>query len=432
MDISTLYACYQRCSTVVTDSRESVPQSLFFALKSHHDNGNRYAAAALSAGASFAIVDEKKYAVDERYLLVDDVLTALQQLAAHHRQQMAIPVIGITGTNGKTTTKELIAAVLSGTFTTLYTEGNKNNHIGVPLTLLRLTADHQAAVVEMGANHLREIADLCEIVAPDFGIITNVGEAHLEGFGSLDGVLEAKGALYRYIRQHQGNIFRNADNRHLAGISSGIREITYGQRREQADVSGQIVSDAPFITLSWHSARFNVSGETVHTHFWGSHNAENVLAAIAVGLYFGIDPQTICRRIESYIPQNNRSACLKTATNTLYLDAYNANPASMEAAIRSFKTMPVTNKTLILGEMLELGIQSEEKHNTIAALIRQLNFERVYLVGEAFASVAGAPFHTFPDVETLQQFLQTHPITDSAILIKGSRGVALEKAVAWL
>lgn len=432
MEITELYKIFQQYPNVVTDSRKCMKGSIFFALKGDKFNGNAFAAQALEKGCSYAVVDEAEYAVpgDSRYILVEDVLVTLQKLAAHHRRQLDIKVIGITGTNGKTTTKELIATVLSEVHNVLYTQGNMNNHIGVPLTLLQLSNRYNIAVIEMGANHPGEIAALTRIADPDFGIITNVGKAHLEGFGSFEGVLHTKGELYDYLRcKSDSTIFINKDNTHLTGIAGGLLQIPYGTQ-DGLYVNGDIVSCDPFLKFRWKSGR---SGEytEVNTHLIGSYNLENALAAVTVGRFFGVDPQKIKRAIESYVPSNNRSQFSETGHNKLVIDAYNANPTSMMAALKNFAAMNASNKMLIIGDMRELGVTSGEEHQKIVDFIKDYQFDDVVLVGRNFAATEHN-FRSYQDVEELMADLRNARPEGKTILIKGSNGTHLDKIIGLL
>lgn len=421
-----LYKIYCEHPEITTDSRICPKNSIFFALKGDNFNGNKFALSALEKGCSFAVVDEAEFAIDSRFILVENVLETLQKLAEHHRRQLQIPVIGITGTNGKTTTKELVAAVLSKKFNVLYTQGNFNNHIGVPLTLLKINAKHNIAIVEMGANHCGEIAFLTNIARPNFGLITNVGKAHLEGFGSLQGVLATKGELYDFLRNNGGTIFRNENIDCLKSISQNLDTITYGVEAETAFVSGKIVDETPFVTLQWHENDTTV--HTVKTHFVGSYNAANMLAAVAVGLHFGVTPADIDLALSEYQPQNNRSQLIEKGDNTLIVDAYNANPTSMEAALTSFKKMNFAKKAVILGDMLELGAQSDEEHQKVVDILEKANFDTVFLVGKCFEKTKNH-FQCFENVSELTAFLTQNPPKNSAILIKGSHGIGLQKLV---
>ena len=429
ISLSELYDIFCAHRQVTTDSRICPEGSLFFALKGDNFDGNRFAQAALDKGCAYAVVDEPEFATNERILLVDNVLHTLQQLARMHRERLGIPVVGITGTNGKTTTKELVAAVLREKFNVHYTQGNFNNHIGVPLTLLQLTDKHDVAVIEMGASHRGEIAELVEIVRPDCGLITNVGKAHLAGFGSLEGVLQTKGALYDYLRAHGGEVFINAQNELLNGIAHGLKLTSYALDAA-ADVQGHVVDCSPFITLEWQ--RRGGRPYRAKTHFVGIYNAENMLAAATVGLHFGVDETAICHALETYVPQNNRSQFVETAHNRLVVDAYNANPTSMRAALDNFVAMQLPHKVAVLGDMLELGAQSREEHKKIVDYVAQSHFDDVFWVGEHFAQVADGVGRTFGNVEQLVAFLRDNLLIDSTILIKGSNGIHLTNIVPLL
>lgn len=425
--IETLYTIYRQHPVITTDTRNCPPNSLFFALKGDKFNGNRFAAQALEAGAAFAVIDQPEYKADDRYILVDNVLKTLQDLAAFHRNQLRIPVIGITGTNGKTTTKELTAAVLSSRYKTLATEGNLNNHIGVPLTLLKIKPEHEMAIIEMGANHPGEIKALCQIARPDFGLITNVGKAHLEGFGSLEGVIRTKSELYDFLRQTGGKVFLHAENELLTPQAHHLEHILYGTAPDNF-VWGKMISCSP--TLSFE---FTVNGQTmpVDTRLIGSYNLPNLLAAVAIGSYFGVTPLQIRQAIETYEPTNKRSQLIRTDKNTLILDAYNANPTSMMAALINFRDIQASNKTLILGDMRELGADSHQEHQHIIDFIRKSDFDSVFLVGEIF-NAHDHPYKGFATTADLKEWLGLHPLTDRYILIKGSRGIALETALSEL
>jgi len=427
MHIAELYQIYRQYPVVCTDSRKCTPDSLFFALKGDSFDGNLFAQKALDAGCRYAVIDDYTVKADDRYIVVDDVLKILQQLAAYHHQLLKTPVIGITGTNGKTTTKELLAAVLSTKYNVLYTLGNLNNHIGVPLTLLRLTPEHQMAVIEMGANHPGEIRELAQIAKPDYGVITNVGYAHLEGFGSFDGVVRAKGELYEYLRQTNGKVFIHKENTHLQSISEGLAQITYGLYND-ALVSGRVVISHPFLCFEWENAGVCHS---VSTHLAGDYNLMNMLAAIAAGVYFDIPSAKINRAISEYIPTNNRSQWKKTSNNNLLIDAYNANPSSMQAALENFAAFPMCPKAIILGDMLELGTESRQLHASLLELLTRYNFEKVLLCGEQFTGL-GSTYPCFPNVENLSRYLSANPLQGYHILIKGSHGIHLEAIIDFL
>ena len=427
MKIAEIYELFIHHKKVTTDSRNCPKGSLFFALKGDRFDGNKYAEAALAAGCAYAIIDNPDYEMGTRTILVDDVLTTLQQLATRHRKAIGCPIIGITGTNGKTTTKELVATVLSTHFNTLYTEGNLNNEIGVPLTLLRLTHEHEMAVIEMGASHPGDIKALVNIVHPNFGLITNIGCAHLEGFGSFEGVLHTKGELYDYIRQSKGKVFINQDNTWLMELAKGIAQITYGTD-ESAFTRGRVISCDPMLTLEWKQQG---KPHIVETQLIGAYNLENVLAAVAIGRYFKIPAERISRAINRYVPTNNRSQLKESEHNTLIIDAYNANPSSMQVALSNFAAMPATQKALILGDMRELGVTSDELHAEVVEKIKQTGVEKVYLCGEHFCRT-GSTFPTFETTEALLEELQRNPLRGYTVLIKGSHGMALERTIEWL
>ena len=427
MNLNELYELFLHHEKITTDSRHCPANSLFFALKGERFDGNQYAAKALEAGAAYAIIDNPEYLSGDRMILVDNVLDCLQQLAHRHRKALGIPVIGITGTNGKTTTKELLASVLATKFNVLATEGNLNNQIGVPLTLLRMNPDHEIAVVEMGASHPGDINELVHIVAPNYGLITNVGCAHLEGFGSFEGVLHTKGELYDYLRHTNGKIFINQENKDLIGIAHGLEQITYGQY-EGAFAVGHVVESNPFLTFDWkQQGKIHV----VETHLVGAYNIDNVLAAVAVGRYFKIPAERISRAIAAYEPTNNRSQYKKTERNDLIIDAYNANPTSMKAALDNFASLPVHPKAVVLGDMLELGKTSDELHSRIIRQLQAKAFDKVYLCGQHFARTADG-FPSFTTTEELIAALRQDKLEGYHILIKGSHSMGLENVVELL
>lgn len=396
MKLSALYQIFLDCQLVTTDSRNCPEGSLFIALKGESFNGNAFAGKALETGCAYAVIDESEYAIegDQRYILVDDCLQTLQQLANYHRRQLGTRVIGITGTNGKTTTKELISAVLSQSHNILYTLGNLNNHIGVPSTLLRLKAEHDLAVIEMGANHPGEIKFLSEIVEPDCGIITNVGKAHLEGFGSFEGVIKTKGELYDFLRKKEGStVFIHHDNAYLMNIAEGLNLIPYGTE-DDLYVNGRITGNSPYLTFEWKAGKDGKSYQ-VQTQLIGEYNFPNALAAITIGRFFGVEDAKINEALAGYTPQNNRSQLKKTDDNTLIIDAYNANPTSMMAALQNFRNMEVPHKMLILGDMRELGAESAAEHQKIADYLKECAFEKVWLVGDQFAA-ASTPSKPIP------------------------------------
>ena len=403
---------------------------MFVALKGETFNGNAFAAKALEAGCAFAVIDEACYAQpnDERYFLVEDCLKALQQLANLHRRTLGTRIIGITGTNGKTTTKELMAAVLSKQFNILYTQGNLNNQIGVPLTLLKLRPEHQLAVIEMGASHPGDIQELVEIAEPDCGLITNVGKAHLQGFGSFEGVIRTKGELYDFLRTRpDAFIFLHDDNPYLKDIAQGLKAIHYGS---QADlfVSGKSTANSPFLAFEWQA-----DGKThsVQTQLIGDYNLPNALAAVTVGRYFEVPDELICEALSQYAPQNNRSQLKQTDRNTLIIDAYNANPSSMQVSIDNFHRMQATDKLLILGDMRELGEDGAVEHQKVVDQLIALAFTNVYLVGELFGATQH-PFRSFTNAPSLIEALQAEQPSGKTILIKGSNGIRLFSIVDYL
>lgn len=432
MDITALYRIFQKCTCVTTDSRNCPEGSLFIALKGDNFNGNAFASKALKSGSSYAVIDEAEYAPagDTHYIMVDNCLHALQQLANYHRRQLGTRIIGITGTNGKTTTKELMSAVLSQSHNVLYTLGNLNNPIGVPLTLLRLTTNHDLAVVEMGASHPGDIKELVEIAEPDYGIITNVGKAHLEGFGSFEGVIRTKGELYDYLRRRgDSTIFIHHDNTYLREIAGGLNQIAYGCK-EDLYVNGHVTGNSPYLAFDWKAGK---EGEVhrVQTQLIGEYNFPNALAAVTIGRFFGVEPAKIDKALAEYVPQNNRSQLKKTADNTLIIDAYNANPTSMMASISNFRNMEASRKMLILGDMRELGKDSAEEHQKIVDYLKECNFEDVVLVGELFAATRHS-YPTYPDATALIGELQKNKPTGKMILIKGSNGIRLSSVIEYL
>ena len=396
------------CGVITTDSRECPEGSIFFALKGETFNGNQYAQAALDKGCAYAVIDEPQYAAegDSRFFVVPDVLTALQQLANEHRRALNTPIIGITGTNGKTTTKELIATVLAKKYNVLYTQGNFNNHIGVPKTLLRLNKEHDIAVIEMGANHPGEIKTLVNIVEPDYGLITNVGKAHLEGFGSFEGVIKTKGELYDFLRQKaDSKVFIDTDNEHLMGISEGLNLIPY--------VKGEVIACDPYLCFKWQ-------GGEVSTHLIGAYNIKNMLAAATVGLHFGVTQEQINEALEGYVPSNNRSQLTTTEHNHLIVDAYNANPTSMMAALQNFCLINTNEpKMAILGSMGELGEVSAAEHQKVVDFLREQGMTDVWLIGKEFGNTK-CDYRKYSDADAVKEALTAEMPTGKLILIKGS------------
>lgn len=430
MEIEELYNRFTECNGLTTDSRHCPEGSMFLALKGETFNGNAFAAQSLAQGCRYAVVDEPQYASPEnpRIILVDNCLETLQKLANYHRRRLGTRMIGVTGTNGKTTTKELIATVLGEKFKVLYTQGNFNNHIGVPLTLLRLKPEHEMAVIEMGANHPGEIKTLVHIAEPDYGIITNVGKAHLQGFGSFEGVIRTKGELYDFLRE-KGNatIFIQNENPYLNKIAAGLTCVRYGQT-PGLDVTGKVVACSPFLHFSWTAEGIS---HDVQTHLIGAYNLDNSLAAVAIGRYFGVEDTKICHALSSYVPQNNRSQLVYTASNTLIVDAYNANPTSMMAALENFRQMEAAHKVAILGDMKELGEGSHEEHQKVVDFLKECGFERVMLVGPEFGGTASS-FEHYKDVKEVEALLAAHPLQGCCILVKGSNSMKLSELPASL
>ena len=424
MDISTLYRYFTECGRVTTDTRDCPQGAMFIALKGRRFDGNEFAASALEKGCRYAVVDDASAAGrNPRILLVEDGLKALQELANYHRKKVKTRIIAVTGTNGKTTTKELIAAVLGKQYRVLATEGNQNNQIGVPLTLLRLTAERELAVIEMGANHPGDIAELAKIAEPDYGLITNVGLAHLEGFGSFEGVLRAKGELYDYLR-HAGahTVFIDKDNEALTAISHGLTRITYGTDDiDEPYIGGKLGACDPFLAFEWtHDKRVYA----VRTQLVGGYNLKNALAALAVGRFFGVPETQLCEALEAYVPDNNRSQLMETRRNHLILDAYNANPTSMLSALENFCNMNVPCKMAIVGDMKELGASSGAEHRRMVDYLKTCGFEKVILVGEEFGKVKG-DFEHYANVEALKEVIRKSCPQGKYILIKGSHSMRL-------
>jgi UDP-N-acetylmuramoyl-tripeptide--D-alanyl-D-alanine ligase len=426
--IENLYQLYQKKPNIFTDSRKAKDGGIFFALKGENFDGNNFALNAIADGADFAVVDRNDLTGNDRIILVDDVLSTLQKLANFHRKQLRIPVLAITGTNGKTTTKELITNVLSQKFKVLATVGNLNNHIGVPLTLLSITNEHQIAIIEMGANHPGEIDFLCSIAEPNFGIITNVGRAHLEGFGSFEGVKKTKGELYKFIEKKGKGIFINNGNEHLMAMSPpNVEKFTYSISHHTAQLTGESVSNELLLVCK---VLFPKGWLYIKTNLTGVYNLENVLATCRIGLYFGVDPLQIQKGIESYIPSNNRSQVLQIGNSKIIVDCYNANPSSMEASISNFIQIEKPNKTMVLGDMLELGEDSETEHQKIADLVVRSGITDVYMVGSQFyKTTTPHGYRKYLNVDELLSVIDKQKLDSRFILIKGSRGVRLEKVI---
>ena len=422
MEINELYQIYLAHSLICTDTRNIIKNSLFFALKGDHFNGNLFAAKAIEQGCSYALVDEDFGEKNKAIIKVENVLKTLQDLANHHRKQLKIPVIAITGSNGKTTSKELIYAVLSKKFATRATKGNLNNHIGVPLTLLSITKACEIAIVEMGANHQKEIEELCKITEPDFGLITNIGKAHLEGFGGIEGVKKGKKELYDFIKSINGTIFINSDDDVLMEISEGIKRINFGTKTGNF-VMGKLEPAGKFLDFSWKKV-----GEyhLVKSQIVGNYNFYNMLAAAAIGCYFGVEEESITEALIGYTPDNNRSQAIQTEKNSLVMDAYNANPSSMEAAIRNFSNLNSPNKFFILGDMLELGNESLAEHKNIVDLTQKLKLKGIF-IGNEFMKIKNDSILVFESGKEAKEYLTRENLHGNTILIKGSRGIKLEQ-----
>jgi UDP-N-acetylmuramoyl-tripeptide--D-alanyl-D-alanine ligase len=427
MSIEELYDLYLQSGSVSTDTRQITPGSVFFALRGPRYNANEFAAEALAAGARLAVVDEERFAVDNRYVLVDDCLTTLQHLARHHRSKLSIPVLGLTGSNGKTTSKELVHAVLSKKFKVLATKGNLNNHIGVPTTVLSIANDIQIAVVEMGANHLGEIAALCAIANPTHGFITNIGKAHIGTFGGFENIIRAKSELYHHLLLNEGTVFINSENYILANMAKRFSNpVMYPAKGDYYHCV--MVGSDPFLCLRAEN------GEQVETQLTGAYNFENAAAALCIGKFFGVDPVKANQALRDYGPSNMRSQIVQKGTNTIILDAYNANPSSMTAAVENLASMKAATKVLILGDMFELEEEAQKEHAAIGRLIRERGFQDVLLCGELFASAkselpSGKYFKTRDELAT---FLKANPFSMATILVKASRGMGLEKVVDLL
>ncbi|MDQ7949796.1 MAG: UDP-N-acetylmuramoyl-tripeptide--D-alanyl-D-alanine ligase [Pedobacter sp.] len=427
-----LYQTYLKHPSISTDTRAITPDCLFFALKGANFDANAFALQAIEQGAAFAVVDDATLPDHAQLLQVADVLTALQELARYHRQQLTIPVIGLTGSNGKTTTKELIRAVLAEKFRTFATKGNLNNHIGVPLSILSLQNDTEIAVIEMGANHQKEIEFLCGIAQPTHGLITNVGMAHLDGFGGFEGVKKGKAELYGYLKAHAGFAFINRNNPYLLEMSAqaALNKVVYYGTEKENTISGTLKHSDPFIEFEWmnhgdvHRAKANLTG---------TYNFENILAAICIGHFFGLEAKEINNGLANYFPTNNRSQLTKTAHNDVICDFYNANPSSMSAALNNLKSLTALKKTAIMGDMFELGNASAEQHEKIVAQANQQQLDQMIFIGKHFYALKDkylGQFYETPDAAA--QFLQKNPVQGQLVLLKGSRGMALEQLLPYL
>ena len=427
MDIKIIHNYFLQCKSISIDTRKIESESFFVAIKGENFDANTFAKEALEKGASFVIIDNPDYYIDDRTIVVNDSLEALQELAQFHRSYLNIPIIALTGSNGKTTTKELIQVVLSKKFKTKATIGNLNNHIGVPLTLLSFDKETEIGIVEMGANHQKEIEFLCEIAQPDFGYITNFGKAHLEGFGGVEGVIKGKCELYNYLSKHNKLAFVNLDDSIQVEKSVGIKCYTFGINKLNTDVVVTAVTASPFVEVTYSNC-------TIVSHLIGLYNSNNINAAITIGTYFNVPIADIKAAIEGFVPENNRSQLLNINSNEIILDAYNANPSSMTVAIENFIQLKKTNKIAILGDMFELGVESLEEHKTIVNLLLNENGIAVYLIGKDFYSnkAEQSNFHFYETFELFSEAFKKDKVENSIILIKGSRGMALERTLALI
>lgn len=424
MEIKDLHKIFIQNPNITTDTRKIESNSIFFALKGDNFDGNKFAKQAIKDGCSYAVIDNQDYKENDNYIVVKDVLKTLQELAKFHRETLKIPIIGITGSNGKTTTKELIKSVLNQKYNCYATFGNLNNHIGVPLSLLSINYNHEIAIIEMGANHQKEIEFLCTISQPDFGLITNIGKAHLEGFGGIEGVKKGKTELYTYLINHNKKAFINSDDTNLNDYISKIDSITFGAENKNY-CQGKLLSIEPTLKVSYNT---EVNNGEVTSNLIGEYNYTNILVAIAIGNYFNLSESEIKKGIEEYTPQNSRSQLIKTEHNNIILDAYNANPTSMLAALVNLNKTKATKKLAILGDMRELGIESEEEHKNIVAKLIELKIKSI-LVGTEFSKVTQTNFSCFNSAIEAKKHLEDNQIKDTLILIKGSRGIKLEQVI---
>jgi UDP-N-acetylmuramoyl-tripeptide--D-alanyl-D-alanine ligase len=427
MDIAYIHNLFLKCNSVSIDTRKIEPNSLFVAIKGENFDANTFTKVALEKGALFVIIDNKDYYIDQRTILVENSLITLQELAKFHRQYLKLPIIALTGSNGKTTTKELINVVLSKKFNTKATVGNLNNHIGVPLTLLSFNDKTEIGIVEMGANHKKEIEFLCQLARPDFGYITNFGKAHLEGFGGVEGVIEAKSEMYRYLHQNDKLAFINLEDKIQAEKSNSLKSFSFGINKENANVNISSISANPFVEIYF-------SDFHIQTHLIGLYNANNVNAALTIGKYFRVEDSVIKEALESYIPENNRSQLITKGTNQIILDAYNANPSSMAVAIENFVQLNNPNKIMILGDMFELGKESHQEHKAIVNLLLDEKAVYCFFIGKEFYNnrMEKSNFQFYESFDSFSKHLKEVKIENSSILIKGSRGMALERTLAFL
>ena len=427
MDINYIHSLFLQCSSVSIDTRKIETNSLFIAIKGERFDANTFAKEALDKGASYVIIDDKSYFIDQRTILVEDSLIALQELAKFHRDYLKLPIIALTGSNGKTTTKELINVVLSKKFNTKATVGNLNNHIGVPLTLLSFTSETEIGIVEMGANHKKEIEFLCELATPDYGYITNFGKAHLEGFGGVEGVIEGKSEMYKYLSANDKLVFINLEDPIQVEKSKSLKSYSFGINKTNADVNITSIKANPFVTIGY-------SDLLIQSHLIGLYNANNINAALTIGKYFGVTDSEIKDALESYIPENNRSQLVQKGSNQIILDAYNANPSSMSVAIENFLQLDNANKVMILGDMFELGDESLKEHKAIVAMLSKYENVKCYFVGSAFyeSKIEKDNLGFYNTFESFSNDLSDMKFDNSTILIKGSRGMALERTLEFI
>ena len=427
MTIQEIHELFLTCTKVSIDTRKIEPNSFFVALKGDRFDANTFAAEALKKGAAYVIIDNSDYYIDHRTILVENSLVALQELAKFHRNYLKLPIIALTGSNGKTTTKELINVVLSKKFTTVATVGNLNNHIGVPLTLLSFTSKTEIGIVEMGANHQKEIEFLCEIAQPDYGYITNFGKAHLEGFGGVEGVIKGKSEMYSYLKSNQKKVFVNLDDAIQNDKTAGFNRITFSQKDEKATVFIKSVSANPFVKIE-------ALGVVIDSHLIGLYNANNINAAITIGVHFGVLVNDIKDAIESYVPENNRSQLMTKGSNEIILDAYNANPSSMKVALENFIQLGKTNQMVVVGDMYELGVESLAEHKEIVRFLSDHSSFECHFVGKDFFAnaVDNERFHFYSSFEDFARYLASNRIENKMLLIKGSRGMALERTLDYL
>jgi UDP-N-acetylmuramoyl-tripeptide--D-alanyl-D-alanine ligase len=427
MNIQDIHNLFLQCKSLSIDTRKIEKGSMFFAIKGENFDANTFAEEALKLGALFVVIDNESYSIDERTILVENSLETLQELAKFHRNYLKLPIVALTGSNGKTTTKELINAVLSKKFKTKATVGNLNNHIGVPLTLLSFTKETEIGIVEMGANHKKEIQFLCEIALPDYGYITNFGKAHLEGFGGVEGVIEGKSEMYQYLAKNDKLVFVNLEDAIQIEKSSGIQSFTFGVNNTEANINIKNIQANPFVVIEYDNF-------TVESHLIGLYNANNINAAVSIGNYFKVDDEAVKEAIENYIPENNRSQLLKKGSNQIILDAYNANPSSMAVAIANFLQLENQNKVMILGDMFELGKESEQEHKIIVDSLLNQDKSICYLIGKSFNlnKVASDKILFFETFDDFADYLKTLHFNENTILIKGSRGMALERTLEYI